>query len=332
MADYYNNQNQNPTGPPARAEQIPAIISLAHREFWLQCRTGEPYRLSGRILERADPRSEVHRRSPEETQKEARQDCPDCLFGLGWHDLCDCSFDGGRRNAGTADELSGSGSESDSQPEHLIISQTPTVSDGDDGTVVSTGLTTREIAAKALDSVVGINLYSSQQVERVGEASGIVLDTNGYIITNAHVVSDGYSPTVVFGDGTEVAATVIGYDTRTDLAVVKVDPTGLNLVPAEFGDSDTLQLGDDVVAIGNASGYYTAFQGRCLRIEPGCLDQYLDQLIQTDAASTRATRAARCSTSTVRLWGSTPPSWQALRSTRWALPSRSTTQNRLLTA
>lgn len=180
---------------------------------------------------------------------------------------------------------SGSNSVSDSQPEHLIITDTPTVGDGTDADAVSTGLSTREIAAKAMDSVVGINLYSPQQVERVGEASGIILDTNGYIITNAHVVSDGYSPTVVLGDGTEVAATVIGYDTRTDLAVVKIDPTGLNLVPAEFGDSDTLQLGDDVVAIGNASGYYNSVsKGVVSGLNRDVSTNISIQLIQTDAA------------------------------------------------
>ena len=180
---------------------------------------------------------------------------------------------------------SGTSSESDSQPEHLIITETPTVSSDDGGTTVSTGLTTREIAAKALDSVVGINLYSPQQVERVGEASGIVLDTDGYIITNAHVVSDGYSPTVVLGDGTEVAATVIGYDTRTDLAVIKIDPSGLSLVPAEFGDSDTLQLGDDVVAIGNASGYYNSVsKGVVSGLNRDVSTNISIQLIQTDAA------------------------------------------------
>ena len=51
---------------------------------------------------------------------------------------------------------------------------------------------------------------------------------------------------------------MVGYDTRTDLAVVKVNPSGLELTPAEFGDSDSLQLGDDVVAIGNANGYYNS--------------------------------------------------------------------------
>ena len=149
----------------------------------------------------------------------------------------------------------------------------------------SSGLTTREIAAKAMDSVVGINLYSPQQVERVGEASGIVLNTEGYIITNAHVVSDGYSPTVVLSDGTEVAATVIGYDTRTDLAVVKINPDGIELVPAEFGDSDSLQLGDDVVAIGNASGYYNSVsKGVVSGLDRDVSTNLSIQLIQTDAA------------------------------------------------
>lgn len=175
-------------------------------------------------------------------------------------------------------------SNTDSGPEHLIISDTPTSTDGS-ASATTTGLTTREIAAKALDSVVGINLYSPQQVERVGEASGIILDTDGYIITNAHVVEDGYSPTVVLGDGTEIAATVVGYDTRTDLAVIKIDPTGLDLSPAEFGDSDTLQLGDDVVAIGNASGYYNSVsKGVVSGLNRDVSTNISIGLIQTDAA------------------------------------------------
>ena len=172
----------------------------------------------------------------------------------------------------------------DSGPEHLIISDTPASTDSS-ADATTTALTTREIAAKAMDSVVGINLYSPQQVERVGEASGIILDTEGYVITNAHVVEDGYTPTVVLGDGTEVAATVVGYDTRTDLAVVKIDPTGLDLVPAEFGDSDTLQLGDDVVAIGNASGYYNSVsKGVVSGLDRDVSTNILIGLIQTDAA------------------------------------------------
>ena len=181
--------------------------------------------------------------------------------------------------------LSGSSSVSQSQPEHLIINGTPAVGDGSSAEATDTGFTTTQIAAKAMSSVVGINLYSPQQVEKVGEASGIVLDKNGYIITNAHVVADGYSPTVVLSDGTEVPATVVGYDTRTDLAVVKVNPSGLELTPAEFGDSDSLQLGDDVVAIGNANGYYNSLsKGVVSGLNREVSTNISLKLIQTDAA------------------------------------------------
>ena len=178
-----------------------------------------------------------------------------------------------------------SASSSESGAEHLIINAAPSTS----GTVASTAsdgtLTTAQIAKKAAESVVGINLYSSEQVEKVGEASGIVLDTNGYIITNAHVVSDGYSVTVVFSDDTEIPATVVGYDTRTDLAVIKVDPTKATLVPAEFGDSSTLALGDDVVAIGNAGGFYNSLtKGVVSGLDREVSTNVSLKLIQTDAA------------------------------------------------
>ena len=178
-----------------------------------------------------------------------------------------------------------SSSVSQPQPEHLIINGTPAADDGSSAEVTGAGLTTTQIAAKAMSSVVGINLYSPQQVEKVGEASGIILDQNGYIITNAHVVADGYSPTVVLSDGTEAPATVVGYDTRTDLAVVKIDPSGLELVPAEFGDSDSLQLGDDVVAIGNANGYYNSLsKGVVSGLNREVSTNISIKLIQTDAA------------------------------------------------
>ena len=174
-------------------------------------------------------------------------------------------------------------SSSESQPEHLVINSSPQTDTS--ATTTSGALTTTQIAQKASDSVVGINLYSSQQVEKVGEASGIILDTNGYVITNAHVVSDGYAVTVVLSDGTEKSATVVGYDTRTDLAVVKIDPTGLTLSPAEFGDSSQLLLGDDVVAIGNAGGYYNSVtKGIVSGLDREVSTNISLKLIQTDAA------------------------------------------------
>lgn len=159
--------------------------------------------------------------------------------------------------------------------EHVIIS--PAIKED--------GLSTSEIAAKAMPSVVGINIYSAQQVQKIGEASGIVLNTDGYIITNAHVVSDAAAVTVILSDGSEHNAVVIGSDTRTDLAVVKVDPAGLNLVAAEFGDSTKCNLGDDVVAMGNAGGYYNSVtRGVISGLDRQVSTSIGINLIQTDAA------------------------------------------------
>ena len=158
--------------------------------------------------------------------------------------------------------------------EHLVISA-----------ISESGLTTAEIAEKALPSVVGINIYSASQVSAIGEASGIILDTNGYIITNAHVVEDAAAVTVVFDDGTEVNAGVVGSDTRTDLAVVKIAPEGLELIPAEFGDSTLCRLGDDVVAIGNAGGFYNSVtRGVISGLNREVSSSIGINLIQTDAA------------------------------------------------
>ncbi len=291
MADYYNNPNQNPDPSTGSSGSDSSYhFSGAQGSFGSDGgpESGSSYTASYQAESSGGPIPEIRYSAvPPKKPKKKRGKVIliASLVSVGMICVIALSMVAGGMLAQRIN-WSGSGSESESQPEHLIISQTPTVGSDDDGTTVSaTGMTTREIAAKALDSVVGINLYSSQQVERVGEASGIVLDTNGYIITNAHVVSDGYSPTVVFGDGTEVAATVIGYDTRTDLAVVKVDPTGLTLVPAEFGDSDTLQLGDDVVAIGNASGYYNSVsKGVVSGLNRDVSTNISIQLIQTDAA------------------------------------------------
>lgn len=90
--------------------------------------------------------------------------------------------------------------------------------------------------------------------------TGIVMTSEGYIITNAHVIYDetnGYgraqSVSVLMSDETEYDASIIGYDVDTDIAVLKVDATGLT--PAEFGNSDDLQVGELVLAIGNPLGF-----------------------------------------------------------------------------
>ena len=91
--------------------------------------------------------------------------------------------------------------------------------------------------------------------------SGILLDTKGDILTNEHVVDKATKVTVSFDTkpSTTRTATVVGTDPSTDLAVVKVDPTGLDLKPLTLGDSNAAQIGDTVYALGNPFGYTNSF-------------------------------------------------------------------------
>ncbi len=126
-------------------------------------------------------------------------------------------------------------------------------------------LTYAQIAAKFRSAVVSVTVYYNAYGWAsyvYSEGSGFVIDEEGYIVTNSHVIDDdGYEQfdiTVTIADENgemqEVEATVIGNDARTDLAVLKIDPTGLNLVVSELGQSSALVLGDEVVAIGNPGG------------------------------------------------------------------------------
>ena len=119
-------------------------------------------------------------------------------------------------------------------------------------------LTTAQIAAKLRPSNVGIVVYTRNSNSSAGEGSGIVMgeDSTGtytYIITCAHVINDaGVSVRVQTEDGTTYDAEIAGFDTRTDIGVLKVKAKGLPA--AEFGDSSALVVGDPVYAIGNPGG------------------------------------------------------------------------------
>ena len=117
------------------------------------------------------------------------------------------------------------------------------------------GLSTVEIARMVGPSVVCINVYEPGSISIAGSGSGIILNEEGFIVTNAHVVENTSAITVKLEDGREMSAWVVGSDTRTDLAVVKI--TADDLVPAVFGDSDALQVGERAVAIGNAAGEFS---------------------------------------------------------------------------
>ena len=108
------------------------------------------------------------------------------------------------------------------------------------------------------DSVVAITTesvatsYFFRQYIMQGAGSGVILTTDGYIVTNNHVVNGAREISVTLNDGTAYEATLIGADAENDIAVLKIDATGLT--PAILGDSDTLAVGEPVLAIGNPLG------------------------------------------------------------------------------
>ena len=121
----------------------------------------------------------------------------------------------------------------------------------------SQNLSAEQIYKKNAGSVVGVVIYDpSADVtsDPKGEGSGIVLTADGYVVTNSHVIGDSkkYRIKIITNDSSEYSGSVVGYDTRTDLAVVKVNTD--NLTPAEFGNSDQLSVGSWVLAIGNPGG------------------------------------------------------------------------------
>jgi serine protease Do len=147
-------------------------------------------------------------------------------------------------------------------------------------------LSTEQISNEVCPSVVGIIQYKQNSIKESGEGSGIILSSDGYIVTNNHVVDGAINLKVVFKDGKEIQAQLIGKDTRTDIAVIKVNK--LNLVCAEFGNSDECKVGEQVVAIGNPSGLKLA--GSVTQGIISALNRNIDvgngpmNLIQTDAA------------------------------------------------
>ncbi|OBG63377.1 MULTISPECIES: S1C family serine protease [unclassified Mycobacterium] len=113
-----------------------------------------------------------------------------------------------------------------------------------------------KVAAATANAVVTIESKSDQEGM---QGSGVVIDGRGYIITNNHVISEAannpsqFKTTVVFNDGKEVPANLVGRDPKTDLAVLKVDNVD-NLSVARFGDSDKVRVGDEVLAAGAPLG------------------------------------------------------------------------------
>ena len=112
-------------------------------------------------------------------------------------------------------------------------------------------LTINEIYKKAVPSVVGVVTMIDENYGQKSLGSGIIMSEDGFILTNAHVVENGKSFTVVLEDKTEYQAELIAADKKSDIAVIKIEASGLPA--AEFGNSDAMEVGDLAVAIGNPS-------------------------------------------------------------------------------
>jgi S1-C subfamily serine protease len=161
------------------------------------------------------------------------------------------------------------------------------------------GFTPREIYKRDAPGVVNVKAQIVRQVEspfdvfpqeQRGQASGsgFVLDRSGYVLTNAHVIEGASDVTVQFEDRKSVDATVVGKDSSTDIALLRVHRDGVSLHPLSLGDSATVQVGDPTIAIGNpfgldrtlTTGVVSALQRRISA--PNGFS--IDHVIQTDAA------------------------------------------------
>ena len=145
------------------------------------------------------------------------------------------------------------------------------------------GLSLQEIYSRNIDSVVSITTVSGSSS---ATGTGVILSSDGYIVTNCHVVENGVSISVQLTDDRVLPACLVGADAVSDLAVLHVDAE--NLTPAQFGDSDNLRVGDTVVAIGDPLG--VKFRGTYTNGIISGIDRDMDvkgrtmTLIQTNAA------------------------------------------------
>ena len=148
-----------------------------------------------------------------------------------------------------------------------------------------------QIAEAVGPSVVGVvikhsfndSIFSEQEA---GSGSGIIISSDGYIVTNSHVIEGASAIYVVLNNGENYSARVVGMDTKTDIAVIKIDAK--NLAKAELGKSSDLKVGELAVAIGNPLGL--EFQGSVTAGVISALDRSMEvdgrkyTLVQTDAA------------------------------------------------
>lgn len=152
-------------------------------------------------------------------------------------------------------------------------------------------MTASEVYAANVNSTVGITTsvttnFWGFQTTSAASGSGFILTADGYILTNFHVIESSSSISVTLYDGTSYDAVLVGYDESNDIAVLKIDASDLS--PVVLGDSDNLNVGDDVIAIGNPLGELTfsltAGAVSALDREITLSSGVMMNLIQTDCA------------------------------------------------
>jgi len=146
-----------------------------------------------------------------------------------------------------------------------------------------------EIFENSEAGVVRVNIQRTEEsITSAGLGSGFVFDKKGHIITNAHVVKDAKKVVITFLDGRSYNAEIIGVDTFTDIAVIKVN-AGLSLLhPLPLGDSSNLRVGEPIAAIGNPFGLSGSMTSGIVsqlgRLLPSGAGYSIPDVIQTDAA------------------------------------------------
>jgi len=126
-----------------------------------------------------------------------------------------------------------------------------------------------------------------EQKEHAGQGSGFIITSDGYVLTNAHVVKDAKEITVLMNDGREFEGKIIGIDPNTDIAVIKIE--GNNFPFISLGDSDALEVGQSVIAIGNPLGLQTSITAGIVSAKGrnNLSLARIEDFIQTDAAINR---------------------------------------------
>jgi S1-C subfamily serine protease len=168
------------------------------------------------------------------------------------------------------------------------------VSESDFALLDAYSQTVTRVARQASDAVLHLNVQKpaaaqqrkAPQNQPNGTGSGFLISTDGFVVTNSHVVSGASQIDASLPDGRSFRARIVGDDPATDIAVVKIE--GDNLATLAFGESDRLQVGQIAIAIGNPYGFQYSLTagvvsalGRTLRSQNGRL---IDDVIQTDAA------------------------------------------------